>query len=143
MKKIFLISILSLSFINCSDNAKEENTPITPSTFDVSKIRGNWQYVEELDYNPPGPYLITDGPILHLKADGTFTSTQNPNYSNGLYTVSSDSIITLNYISDSDIYIKKKKINYLTTNEIILDNDYLWSGVCTEGCAERYSRVIN
>ena len=80
---------------------------------------------------------------MHLKADGTFTSTQSSEYPHGIYTISSDSIITLNYFSESDIYIQKKKINYYTTNEIILDNDYLWSGACAEGCAERYSRLID
>ena len=136
MKKIFLISILYIAFINCSDNTNNSS----PS-FDVSPIIGKWQYAEELDYNPPGPYLITNGPTIDLNSEGTFISTEITNYPNGTYTISADSIITLKYISNSDNYIKQKKIIFYSADEMILDNDYLGSGACVEGCAERYSRI--
>lgn len=136
MKKIILISLLAFTLADCTGNDSENTDP----QFDVSPILGKWQYVEELDYNPPGPYLITNGPIIDLNPDGTFTSNEIANYPNGTYTVSIDSIITLKYVSNTDIYIKKKKIRFYSDDELILDNDYQSTGQCTEGCAERYSR---
>jgi len=137
MKKVILISILFLTFINCSENSKTESL-----TFNISRILGKWQYVEELDYNPPGPYLITNGPIIDLNSDGTFTSNEIINYPNGIYTVSLDSIITLTYLSNASNYIiKQKKINFFSNTQLILDNDYSGSGGCVEGCAERYEKI--
>ena len=80
--------MLFLVFFNCSDS-NDKQTP-----FDITLIIGKWQYVEYLDYDPPGPYLIDNGPIIELKADGTFVSPEVPNYPNGTFKVSSDSIIT-------------------------------------------------
>ncbi len=136
MKKVIILCLLIITSINCSDNSS-----ISTPSFNVSPILGKWQYVEELDYNPPGPYLITNGPIIDLNSDGTFTSNELTNYSGGTFTVSMDSIISLKYISNTNTYTKLKKINLYNDNKLILDNDYLGTGGCVEGCAERYSRV--
>jgi hypothetical protein len=137
MKKIILIAMLFLTFINCSDNSNNNKT----TAFNVSSIKGKWQYVEELDYNPPGPYLITDGPTIELYSNGTFISNEIANYPNGTFTVSTDSVITLSYQSNVDTYIKLKKITSISNTGLILDNDYSGSGACTEGCAERYEKI--
>lgn len=134
MKKIIILAI-SLLFLNCS-----KDTSVNSSSFNVIPILGKWQYVEKLDYYPPGPYLITNGPIINLKADFTFTSNELPNYTNGTYTVSTDSIISLKYISANNSIISLKKVSSFSANELILDNDYTGSGACTEGCAERYEK---
>lgn len=141
MKKIILILVSITTFISCTKNDTEE---IIKNTIPKELI-GKWQYVEELDYNPPGPYLITNGIIINLKADGTFNSTlyDNSNNINGTYTISTDSIITYNNEINNIIQIKKQKLSSYSANELILDNDYLGSGACTEGCAERYSKLNN
>ena len=133
MKKIFLPLLLFIVLISCSEDKKSE-------LFDLKPILGKWQYVETLDYNPPGPYIITDGPIIEFKSDGSFTSNQNVNFPGGTYTVSTDSIISFNFISNIENSINKKKIILNSDNELILDNDYSGSGACTEGCGERYEK---
>lgn len=126
--------------MSCSRN--EDNS----KSFDTSRILGKWQYVEALAFdpdNPDGPNLITDGPITDFKSDGTFNTSNTPYATNGTYTVSNDSILELNYSpgNSSDYYYKK--ITVITNNNLILDNDYTSSGACTEGCAERYSKINN
>lgn len=137
MKKITFIPILTLFLLNCSDN----NNQLT--SFDITPILGKWQYVEYLDYDPPGPYLIDNGPIIELKADGTFVSPEVPNYPNGTFSVSSDSIITFTSQVNATTFTKKQKINIYSETEMILDNDLSPPGQigCIEGCAERYTKV--
>ncbi|WP_298397887.1 hypothetical protein [Flavobacterium sp.] len=136
MKKITTFTILFLAIISCTDNST-----VASPTFNVTPILGKWQYSERLDYNPPGPYLIANGPIIDLKSDGTFTSNELTNYNGGTYTVSIDSILSLTYISSTSSYTWKKKIYQIDSNELFLDLDYLGTGSCTEGCAERYTKV--
>lgn len=137
MKNIILIVVTTLMFISCSDNSNNNESPI----FNLSSIEGKWQYVELLDYNPPGPYLVTDGPIIEFNSDGTFTSNEISNYPNGTFTVATDSVITLTYQSNTDIFVKLKKITFFSNTGLVLDNDYSGSGACTEGCAERYEKI--
>ncbi|MFY7741939.1 MAG: hypothetical protein ACOVQR_04780 [Flavobacterium sp.] len=137
MKKIIFIPILTLFLLNCSDN----NNQLT--SFDITPILGKWEYVEYLGYDPPGPYLIDNGPIIELKADGTFVSPEVPNYPNGTFSVSSDSIITFTSRLNATTYSKKQIINFYSETEMILDIDLSPPGQigCIEGCAERYAKV--
>lgn len=136
-KKYAFFGLIFLVFFNCSDS-NDKQTP-----FDITLILGKCQYVEYLDYDPPGPYLIDNGPIIELKADGTFVSPEVPNYPNGTFKVSSDSIITFTSRLNATTYTKKQKINLYSETEMILDNDLSAPGQigCIEGCAESYAKV--
>lgn len=139
MKKIILIPVLLFVLIGCTKSTNEEIS----NNLNIVAILGKWQLIENLDYNPPGPYIITNGPIIEINADGTFISNEFTGYPNGTYTFSAENIIDLKYLSNTDFFIKQKKIKSYTSTELILDNDLSPNGVigCTEGCAERYSKV--
>jgi len=139
MKKILLLPILFLVLVSCSKSNVEEQATNT----NLQAIVGKWQLVEDLDYNPPGPYVITNGPIIDIKADGTFTSNQYPAYSGGTYSFSSNNIIDLTYTSTTSAnYILRQKIQSITANELILSGDLSTDGSgCIEGCAGRYSKI--
>lgn len=139
MKKIVILSVLFLIVVSCSKSSNEETT-VYPNTL---AIQGKWQLVEDLDYNPPGPYTITNGPIIDIKADGTFTSNESPAYTGGTYTFSANDIVDLTYTSTTSAnYISRKKIKLLTANELILSGDLSPDGTgCIEGCAGRYSKI--
>lgn len=136
-KMYVFFSLIVLLFVGCSDN--NDNS----ETFDLTPILGKWQYVEYLNFEPPGPYLIDNGPIIELKSDGTFISPEVPNFPNGTFSVSSDSIITFTAQLNSETYIKKQKISFNSETEMILDYDLSPPDQigCVEGCAERYSKV--
>lgn len=136
-KMYVFFNLIVLLFVSCSDN--NDNS----ETFDLTPILGKWQYVEYLNFEPPGPYLIDNGPIIELKSDGTFISPEVPNFPNGTFSVSSDSIITFTAQLNSETYIKKQKISFNSETEMILDYDLSPPDQigCVEGCAERYSKV--
>lgn len=142
MKKIIVIIITAIVFASCSKDSD------TNAQFNVSKIAGKWQLVEILAFNPDnpdGPNLVSNGAILNLKLDGTFTSNDNVTYHGGTYSVSTDSIISLNYetfaVSSETIF---QKIRNLSDSELVLDGDLSDSGTaCAEGCAARYSKVTD
>jgi hypothetical protein len=139
MKKIFILPILFLALLSCS-KSKNDEVVVNPN---ILAIQGKWQYVEDLDYNPPGPYMITNGYILEIKADGTFTSNESPAYSGGTYTFSTNDIVDFTYTSTTSAnYISRKKITSFSANELILSGDLSPNGSgCIEGCASRYSKI--
>jgi len=139
MKKIITIAIVFIIAVGCS---KSNNEEVIINPYKLA-IQGKWQLVEDLDYNPPGTYIITNGPIINIKEDGTFTSTESPYYSGGTYSFSSNDIIDFNYTSTTSAnYTKHLKIQSLTTNELILSADLSPDGAgCTEGCAWKYSKI--
>lgn len=136
-KMYVFFNLIVLLFVSCSDN--NDNS----ETFDLTPVLGKWQYVEYLNFEPPGPYLIDNGPIIELKSDGTFISPEVPNFPNGTFSVSSDSIITFTAQLNSETYIKKQKISFNSETEMILDYDLSPPDQigCVEGCAERYSKI--
>ena len=138
MKKIIFIFITSIVLGCTSENSNS-------TSFDTSKIEGKWRLAEILAFDPDSPVGITDNSILELKSDGTFTSTRNPDYPNGTFSVSNDSIATFNYAGNSvsnPAFVNMQKIRIYSDIKLILDNDLSVSGsACAEGCALRYEKV--
>lgn len=139
MKKIIAIIITAIVFASCS---KDNDTN---AQFNVSTIAGKWQLVEFLAANPDGPSLVSNGPILNLRLDGTFTHNSYVTHPGGTYSVSNDSIISLNYETiTAPTETIFQKIRSLSDTELILDDDLSDSGTaCAEGCAAKYSKVTD
>lgn len=140
MKKISLIIVLVALTISCSKSNNDEKA-LNPN---IAAIQGKWQLVENLDYNPPGPYIITNGYILDIKADGTFTSNQSAIYPSGTYSFSTNDIVDFAYTSTTAAnYVSRLKIKSFTANELILSEDLSPDGQgCIEGCAGRFSKIV-
>ena len=139
MKKIIAIILTAIVFASCS---KDNDTN---AQFNVSTIAGKWHLVEFLAANPDGPSLVSNGAILNLKLDGTFTDNGYITHPGGTYSVSNDSIISLNHETvTAPTETIFQKIRSLSDTELILDDDLSDSGTaCAEGCARRYSKVAD
>lgn len=137
MKKIIVIFLTAIVIVSCSKD-NEAN-----AKFNVSNISGKWQLVEILVFNPDGPSLVSNGPILNLKLDNTFTFNNDESNFSGTYSVSTDSIISLNYeFVSAPTETILKKIRSISSTELVLDDDLSVSGyACAEGCAARYSKI--
>lgn len=140
MKKIIALIITAFVFASCSKDSDNN------AQFNISKIAGKWQLIEILAFNPEnpdGPNLVSNGAILNLKLDGTFTSNDYVTYPGGTYSVSTDSIISLNYESvAASTEIRFKKIRNFSNTELVLDDDLsVFGTACAEGCAARYSKI--
>jgi hypothetical protein len=137
MKKIIIILISCTAIISCSSN--NENTNAVPEN-----LIGSWKIVGYYDdtINPDtgsNYYPYENGEQIEFNSDNTLYSFVTNN-TIGTYTVSQDSIITLNYNSNAI------NPNSSYTNKItLLTNDYLELSALPDtgaiAATERYEKV--
>ena len=83
MKKIASVVgliLTTLLFIGCSVDDPNVDSAV------LAQVQGKWKLTQ---YVNDTPLILNypDGPVMELKADGTFTSNEEPGYSSGTYTV--------------------------------------------------------
>lgn len=83
MKKFtpaLVLILITQLFIGCSANESNVDNAL------LAQVQGKWKLTQYVNDTP----LILNypnGPVMELKADGTFTSDEEGGYSNGTYTV--------------------------------------------------------
>lgn len=72
--------LITLLFFGCSVDDPNVDTSV------LAQVQGKWKLTQ---YVNDTPFILNylDGPVMELKADGTFTSNEEPGYSSGTYTV--------------------------------------------------------
>lgn len=83
MKKItpaITLFLITLLFVGCSTDDPNVDATV------LAQVQGKWKLTQ---YVNDTPLILNypDGPVMDLKADGTFTSNEEPGYSSGTYTV--------------------------------------------------------
>ena len=121
MKKIILILIISLTLFGCSKN-EESTSPIIPQTSVPAELIGSWKFVGIYNYfdidQTDNPYIeyYDNGTVLHFNSNNTFSQDGEIN-SNGIYTVSVDSILTRFYSNNPNA----QNVKIVTLNDSIFD----------------------
>jgi hypothetical protein len=146
MKKHILFLLLSVMVISCSKNDATSQSELLKQA-----IQGKWLATASIYYDPTDPldnflHPVSGEYILGFNLDGTFTSSfPNPldtsiqQFKQGRFTISNDSIITLEYIENGQVNdISQKKITLLNTTTLDVTSDI--EGACIELCGERYSK---
>ncbi|WP_264521641.1 hypothetical protein [Flavobacterium sp. N1994] len=118
MKKItpaLQLILIALLFIGCtSDEANVDNALL-------AQVQGKWKLTQ---YVNDTPFILNypNGPVMELKADGTFTSDEEGGYSNGTYTVlkSPGKNLRLVFLKQWSAKVVYKYINSVTANNLYL-----------------------
>lgn len=97
MKKIFLIVITIFTLIGCSKNEDNPKNPIQ------EKLKGSWKeigYYDDVDGDPitgTNYHLIENGRITIFYSNGTMDFPAYPSNPIGNYSVTIDSLLTMNF----------------------------------------------
>ena len=100
MKKITLILISCIAMISCSSNDNNENSI-------PQELIGSWKlvgYYDDMDNDPitgTNYHLIENGDVFQFNSDGTFDNVGDEINPDGNYSVSSDSVLTRNFNTNS------------------------------------------
>jgi hypothetical protein len=123
MKKIILIAAVLITIISCSndkENKSNDNTVIR------EKLVGSWKligYYDDIDNDPitgTNYHPVMDGGITSFYSNNVFDNDYYTTNYNGLYSVTTDSILSMNYTTTAsgEPYTYISKIYLLNNYEL-------------------------
>ena len=120
MKKILIALICCAAFVSCSSNDGNTLAVIPPAA--PQGLIGSWKFVGTYNYfdidQTDNPYIeyYDNGTVIHFNSNNTFSQDGEIN-SNGIYTVSVDSILTRFYSNNPNA----QNVKIVTLNDSIFD----------------------